>query len=95
MPNNRDANGGFRRNPPPADNGLDSDDSGDVVREYRVSLPAFVLWPVNVIAWLIATVLRFVALILLVAALVALWGWYQGHDATAPPATVSPAMRST
>ena len=65
-----------------------------ITREYRVSVPTFFMWPVHIIAWLIATVVRAVALVLLITLLVFAYGWWQDHNATAPP-TLRPAVCHT
>lgn len=92
MSTERDANGRFRRRTPPAP---DSGPSDDVVTEYHVNVPAFILWPIHAVAWLVATVVRFVALALLVAVLIALLGWWRGGPATAPPAPLPASCVAT
>lgn len=88
MPTNRDPKTGkFCKGEPVANTA--SNVEPDTVRNYVVPVPNFFMWPVHVVAWLFATVVRFVALVLLVVALVALYGWWAGDGSQSCP--VAPA----
>jgi len=60
--------------------------SEDNVTEYRVSIPPLLSWPIHIAAWIIATVLRALFLILLIAGAIAAYGVYVDNvDKVAPP----------
>lgn len=65
-------------------------DTTEILDEYRVTVPRFVLWPVHAVAWVLGTIVRAVVLVALVAALIAVLGWYVGAPADSCPA-VQPA----
>lgn len=65
----------------------------DNVRNYVVPVAAFFMWPVHVVAWLVATVVRGVVLVLILCALVALYGAWQGQ-ADSCPAGADPVTHS-
>jgi len=61
-------------------------DTTEILDEYRVTVPRFVLWPVHAVSWVLSTILRAIIL----AALIAVLGWWSGNPADSCP-TVQPA----
>ncbi len=82
MPTKRDSKGRFVKDNKPMT------DTTETTRNYIVPVPAFILWPVHVVAWLVATVVRAAALVALVCVLVAVYGWW---TSTPDSCSVSPA----
>lgn len=89
MPINRDSKGRFVKKDQPMTVETEN------VRNYVVPVPNFFMWPIHVGAWLVATIVRGVVLVLILCVLVALYGAWQGDPdscpvAPAPSAYVAP-----
>lgn len=63
-------------------------------QEYRVSLPAFFLWPFHAVIWVFATIVRLLILAAIVGALIAALGWYYGEPETCQP-TAPPLVQGS
>ena len=56
----------------------------DEPKEYVVSVPNFFLWPFKLVTWAIATVIRVIILIMLIATLITAYDTWTGYET--PPA---------
>ncbi len=91
----RDANGRFIKGET-TDRAQDMTDTTDTTRNYIVPVSALFMWPIHVGAWLVATIVRGVVLVLILCALVALYGAWQGQAESCPvgvdPVAYHPAI---
>ena len=89
MSTKRDSKGRFVKDDKPMTD--TATDTAETVRNYIVPISSLFLWPIHLGAWLVATVVRAAALVLLVAALVALYGWWAGDGSQSCPVAPAPA----
>ena len=91
MSTERDEKGRFKKKESPV-----TDTTPENVRNYVVPVSALFMWPIHVGAWLVATIVRGVVLVLILCALVALYGAWQGQADSCPvgpdPVAYQPAI---